>query len=172
MKKLIILFLTIFTFVSCSTDDNLSRETKNRGTIEFDYKGERLVFGERSYSGRMLNSNRDTIGYFYTSRIRYGTEWTDFHDIHLYIYCKNDTIINELQLTFLPRFADGRGSVFDKSKESNPLVFSDIEFDGTWFKANFEGRLYDNPLDTTKYREFKNGIINVPLKGLEVPEKY
>lgn len=172
MKKLILIFLILFTFVSCSTDDNLPKETKNRGTITFDYKGERLVFGERSYAGTVFNADRDTLGYFYTSRIRYGTVWTDFQDIELFVYHENKTTIKKIELAFLARFSDGGGSVFDKSIESNPLVFSDVEFDGTWFKANFEGRLYFNPLDTTSYREFKNGKINVPLKDLPVPEKY
>lgn len=173
MKKLFILTLITFACISCSSDNEISKEIQNRGTIEFDYKDEKLVFGERSYTGWILNDINDTIGYLYTARIRYGTDWKDFHDLRLYAYLENKSTINRLKLEFTPRqYNENSTSLYHYQKPDEPIVFREIMFDGVNLKAEFEGKLYSSGIDTLDFVEFKNGKINVPLKGLDIPDKY
>ena len=62
--------------------------------------------------------------------------------------------------------------MYDKQLTDDPIIFKNIIFDGKWLKADFEGKLYYFLDDLTDYTEFKNGKINIPLKGLSIPDKY
>jgi len=176
MKKLLKRFLGIVLITlglfSCTSDDHQVEDNLNRGSIEFEYQDEKLVFGQTSFTGWVLNKEKDTVAYFYKSRIRYGDDFTEFDDFTLFAYLKNKNEIKSFEIEFLPRQSDREGSVYDKQLIENPIVFKNVNFEGKWLKADFEGKLFYNLYDLNDYTEFKNGKINIPLKGLNVPDKY
>lgn len=172
IKKFLTIILFTSLIVSCSSDDHQLSNIQNRGSIEFNYRDEKLIFGETSFTGWVINKEKDTTAYFYKSRIRYGEDSNEFDDFTLFAYLDNKNEIKHFEIEFLPRHSDRDGSVYDKQLTDDPIIFKNIIFDGKWLKADFEGKLYYFLDDLTDYTEFKNGKINIPLKGLSIPDKY
>ena len=165
MKKIfIILFINLF-LISCSTDDDFIKEQQNRGFIEMEYKGEKLSFGKKSYNGWIANVEDDTLAYFYTARLDVND--IDFYDIRLDVYLTQEREVEKLEMKYIP-MQDGSAWTYQYSLEEDPMVYKNIEFDGTWLKADFEGMLYYSPTEDKDGVHLTNGKINVPIKGLDI----
>ena len=166
MRKIISILFIGVVLISCSSDDEVVVPKQDRGTIEMEYKGEKLSFGKKSYNGWLANVENDTLGYFYTARI--DVEDLVFHDIRLDVYLTPEREVEKLEMKFSP-MENGSAWTYQYSLEEDPLVFKNIEFDGTWLKADFEGHLHYAPAFEDKEGvHLTNGKINVPIKGLDI----
>src|SRR5690606_25016838 len=158
------LFLSLL-LISCSSDDSFVEQEQDRGFIELDYNGEKLSFGEKSYNGWVLNEQRDTIARFYTARIDIND--IDFYDIKLYAYLDQNNQIEKLEMDFKPML-NGSGWMYHYSLEEKPMVYKNIEFDGTWLKGGFEGYLHYSTTEDETPAHLTNGKFNIPIKGLDI----
>ncbi|HLU85511.1 MAG TPA: membrane lipoprotein lipid attachment site-containing protein, partial [Vicingaceae bacterium] len=84
MKKIVSFLFIATALTSCSSDDEVVISKQSRGSIEMEYNGEKLSFGEKSYNGWIASVENDTIAHFYTARI--DVDDMVFHDIRLDVY--------------------------------------------------------------------------------------
>ncbi len=165
MKKILSFLFFSVLLISCSTDDNVTAEQQDRGFIEMEYNGEKLSFGKKSYNGWIASVENDTIAHFYTARIDVND--MVFHDIRLDVYLTPKREVEKLEMKFSPM--EGKSAwTYQYSLEEDPMVYKNIEFDGTWLKADFEGMLYYSSVEDKEGVHFTNGKINVPIKGLDI----
>ena len=165
MKKILSFLFFSALLISCSTGDNVTAEQQNRGSIEMEYNGEKLSFGKNGYNGWLLNTQNDTIARFYTARIT--KDYKNYYDIRLFAYLNQNNQLNKLEMEFIP-VLNGSGWTYQYSLEEKPMVYKNIEFDGTWLKADFEGMLYYSSVEDKEGVHFTNGKINVLIKGLDI----
>lgn len=168
----VFLFLGMFLLISCENDEII--EKTNRGTIDVEIEGEKLKFGEKSYTGLIRfidNEKNDTIGYFYKARISNG--YDNYDDIEIYAYFNDDFTIDSLEVEFTS-IKNGVGYTYNYNYPEKPLIFSNINYnpETSWLTANFEGYLYRGGVLEDNKVFFKNGKISVPLKGLDIPKNY
>jgi len=165
MKKIVSLLFIATALTSCSSDDEVVMPKQSRGSIEMEYNGEKLSFGEKSYNGWIANVEDDTLAYFYTARI--DVDDMVFHDIRLDVYLTPEREVEKLEMKFSPM--EGKSAwTYQYALEEDPMIYKNIEFDGTWLKADFEGTLYYSPTEDKKGVHLTNGKINVPIKGLDI----
>jgi len=176
MKKIFYIIFGATLLLSCDNNDDLPIK-KDRGTIEVEYEGKNLKFGENSYNGivryNKLNGDIDTIGYVYRSRIWEGTNYSHYDDIIIFGYYNDLGIVDSLEIQYIP-LRNNKGTAYNYSYPENPMVITNINYnpETSWLTANFEGYLYSGIYKEDNKIFLKNGKISVPMKGLEIPDTY
>ncbi|UUV22409.1 hypothetical protein [Paenimyroides aestuarii] len=167
MKKIFILLMSSLWLISCTSDDFEPKEEVNRGTVEVDFKGEKLNFGYKSYNGIVTNQTNDTVAYTYFARL--DKDDMNYYDIKVYAFLTKDKELDHLEMKFIP-VENGSGSGYHYSYEENPMVYSNVTYnpETNWLTANFEGYLYYGRMDDSTPIHLTNGKINVPVKGLGI----
>lgn len=167
MKKIFSFFILSLFFISCSSDDNFVEEI-DRGFIEVEFENKTLSFGEKSYTGWLLHENnkQDTIARIYTTRI--DLEGVNFYEIEMYAYFDQNQQVEKIEMKFLAPYEDRKGSVYQHTVEDNPMIYSNITFDGLWLKGEFEGYLYYNPYEREDHVHLTKGKFHFPVKGLDI----
>ena len=163
-----------FGFISCNTDGDII-VLEDRGSVEVEFEDEHLKFGSNSYTTILIkydnNGNKDTIAYVYNSRIWNGDKRYD--EVGIYGYYNKDGIVDSLAIQYTP-VRNSSGTVYQDFCNEKPLTISNINYNQTTSRltADFEGYLYSGGCKHGAAIYLKNGKINIPMKGLEIPKNY